>query len=236
MLASHGGKRPNCDVDALLRHEPADREENTRAVGKEHHGVFAPRGRRRVEAVVDDLDLRRGEADAFHVELRERVRDRDHAVDAPRERPLDVAKRAEPERVVVVLRRDERAARSERAVDVGVHEVRMDDVRSQPPQRPPQGHQESRVEIAGHAQANGRHPELPVERLGVPVQVVEADERDRDSTVGERREQRQEMPLGAPDPAHPMDVNDLQRGAKRSQSRSAPPAASTAMRKSHGAR
>ena len=153
----------------------------------------------------------------------------------------EVGAPAEPERVVVVLRRHERTARRKCSVDVRVHEVRVDEVRPELPQRAAQGDEEPRVEIPWRAQAHRRHSELPVERLRVPGRVVEADERYVDAALGERREQRQEVPLGSPDPAHPMDVNDLQRsanrcGAKRSHSQSTPPAASSAMRKSHGAR
>ena len=98
------------------------------------------------------------------------------------ERPLDEPERPAPERVVVVLRRDERGAgpRAERAVDVGVDEVRVHDVGPQAGELPAQRPSEPGIEVAGaRAAARTRPRELAVERLARPSRVVEPEEHGR---------------------------------------------------------
>jgi len=93
---------------------------------------------------VDRRHLRRGQADALDVEASQRVGDCDDPRARAREAALDVAERADTERIVVVLRRDEPRAREPRggaAVDVGVDEVRVHDVRPDAPQLAGQTHE-----------------------------------------------------------------------------------------------
>ena len=64
-------------------------------------------------------------------EVADGVRDGDQPAGAARERAVDVAERPEQVAVVVVARRDERDARDarcDRAVDIAVHEVRVQQV------------------------------------------------------------------------------------------------------------
>ena len=105
----------------------------TRASSGQRHVRALPPGRRQaVEPVGDDLDLLRRQADRLDAVPPQRLRDRDHASRPPREQPLDVAERPAAERVVVVLgRHDRHGAGTEPAVDVSVHEMRVDDVRPQ---------------------------------------------------------------------------------------------------------
>ena len=123
--------------------------------------------------------------------------------------------------------------RRERAVDVRVDEVRVDEVGAA--QRAAEPAEEARVEVVRHAQPHRLDRELLVERLGIPGGVVEADEHRLDAERGEAGQEREQVPFGAADPAHPVDVDDPH-ARTRSQSRTSAVAAQSAIRKSHGAR
>ncbi len=184
---------------------------STRATGRDRHlPARAPGLGQRVEPVVDDLDLRLRQPDALDAEVAQRVGDRDHACRAPGERTLDVAERPEPEPVVVVLRRDERDARPRRA--------RRRRLRGRGACGRGRAGAAGARGAACHASAGSRSRgqgsrtcsavELAVEGLGVARRIVETHEHRLDSPLRERREQRQEVPLGAADPADAVDVDD----------------------------
>ncbi len=124
-------------------------------------------------------------------------------------------------------------AAGERAVDVGVDEVRVDDVGA--PQRAPEAADHARVELVPHRQPHRLDRELLVERLRIPGGIVEADEHRLDPERREPGQQREQVPLRAADPPHPMDMGDLH-ARTRSQSRTSAVAAQSAIRKSQGAR
>ena len=120
---------------------PAARSEPTPADGERQRRI--PRdpgvGRRRlgrsgrelVEPVTHRYQLRRVVARPLE-EKTHRIRDRDQAACRTREGAVDVAERAEQVAVVVVAgrdRRDPEQARCGAAVDVGVHEMGVDEVR-----------------------------------------------------------------------------------------------------------
>ena len=102
---------------------------------------------------MDDVDLLRGQAHPLDVEALQRPGDRDHPRRPAGEPPLDVAELPGAERVVVVLRRDERRARfGERAVEVGVDEMRVDEVGA--PQRIAEPAGERGIEVVLQRQAH----------------------------------------------------------------------------------
>jgi hypothetical protein len=186
---------------------------------------------RLVQPVGDDNELLRREPNPLDVEPAERLGDADHARRSVGDRPLDEPEGACPERVVVVLRRDEGASPAdERAEPVGVDEVRVQNIR--PADRAP--------ESPSRANPRVRHlapVELVVERLRIPAdQIVQPDEARVDAERAQRRQQRQQVALGAADPAHLVDVNDLHHVRNRVHSRSSATAASSANRKSQGTR
>ena len=184
-----------------------------------------------VEAVVDRLDLGRRDPDLLDGEPPQRVGDRDDSGRKPCDPALDVPERPGAEGVVVVLRRHHlRAAESSRdgAVDVRVDEMRVDDVDAQ---RAEQLRQRERV----GAQPQGRDVERVVEVGRVPRGVVEADEDDVETAIGERRQQRQQVPLRAPDAAHLVNVRDSH-VPRRSWRRASAATASNASRKSNAMR
>ena len=238
-LRRQPGQRPHCDIQPLLLLEARHRDQHARALWQPEVGVRPPCLRRRVEPVMDDLDLVRRQPDALDAEPRERLSDRDDPRRPPGERALDEAERPRPERIVVVLGRDEpRPPAAERAVEIRVDEVCVQDVHVEPPQR---GRQ-SRREVAPAHEPLVRHAgggERRVERLRVPVRIVEADHPCVHVERAQRREQREEVPLRPADAADPVDVRDLH-ASRRARTRSAPrtsaAAASRARRKSHGIR
>ena len=183
---------------------------------------------------MDDVDLLRGQSDPFDVEALQRVGDRDHARRAAGQRPLDVAELAGAERIVVVLRRDERPlAARERAVDIRVDEVRVDDIGAA--QRAAEPADEPHVEVALQRQPHRLDRKLGVERLRIPRRIVEPDKHRLDPERRKPRQQREQVTLRAADPAHPVNVRHPHERT-RSQSRTTVTAAQSAIRKSHGAR
>ena len=79
MLLADCAQRAHRHVDALLRIEAADREHDARVGGNVVGRIRAPRGRRRVETVVDRHELAWRNPDAPGLEALERARDRDDA-------------------------------------------------------------------------------------------------------------------------------------------------------------
>ena len=104
-----------------------------------------------------------------------------------------------PERIRVVLRRDDPHARRQRPVDVGVHEVGVDEVGPQRAQRPREPEGERRIEVARRREPLVRDRQLAVEGVEHTRRVVEPDERHVDPAFGQRRQQRQQVPLGPAD-------------------------------------
>src|SRR5439155_17981702 len=89
------------DVETFLRLEPGDRQHDPRSRRKIVRWIASPGRGRLVQAVVDHLELRLGQADPLDLKSCERLRDRDDARRAPCQCALDEAKRAGAERVVV---------------------------------------------------------------------------------------------------------------------------------------
>jgi hypothetical protein len=203
---------PHGDVHALLRLEPAHREQD---VGVGRHGrrrVLPPGLGNGVEPVVDRRHLLARQPDALDEEPGQRLRDRDHAAGSERQRPLDEPERARAERVVVVLGRDE-VSRAERAVDVGVDEVRVDEVGVPGGAGDLDG--QPRVDVSRCRGPLEGHRQLLVERVGLPRRVVQAEEADVDASLRERRQQREQVPLGAADSTDPVNVQDVHRARHR---------------------
>ncbi len=114
----------------------------------------------------------------------------------------------------------------------------MHEVRAERSERASQPQREGGVEVVAAAQTAGRNREGVVEGQRVPVGVVEPDEGDADAAFGKGGQQREQVSLGAADPAHPVDVDDLQGERRRTRATSIEraTAAGTASRKSHGTR
>jgi hypothetical protein len=139
-LRSEHGKGPEQGRVILLRCEAADREEKRggRRDARLGRGQLGSRGRNRVEAVVDRLDLP-GRMPCGDEEAPHGLRDGDEARRSGREPAVDVAKGPEEIAVVVVPRRDVRDAQHagrRGAVGVGVHEVRVEQVGRRRPDSP----------------------------------------------------------------------------------------------------
>lgn len=231
---AHESKGPNRDVDALLPFEPAHREDDPRVGRNVVRRVAPPRLRRSVEPVMDRRQLVRRKTHALGLKPGEGIRDRDHPRRAPRERTFDEAKRPGAERIVVVFGRDDRRG-AKSPVDVGVHEMGVDDIRTEPTNRAGNLEREPRIDVPRCPQAFERDVELLVERIGSSRGVVEPEEVHVDAPLGKRRKQRQQMTFGPADPADPLEVEDLHaRLRRRNASRAAP--AESAIRKSQAMR
>ena len=137
--------------------------------------------------------------------------------------------------------RHERRPGGKSPVHVGVDEVRVHEVGAA--QRAPEAADEPRVEVPPAREPFERHRQLRVEGLRRGGRVVQADEADVEAALGEGRQERQQVPLGAADPADPVEVDDLHAGTCRATSRgnrrasaSRVGAAQSASVKSHGTR
>ena len=136
-------------------------------------------------------------------------------------------------------------ARGNGAVHIGVHEMRVHDVRFQHAR---EAQQQQRVEVAGRRDARRGNPQCAVEVISAPRRVVQPDEARLDTALHERRQQGEQVALGAPDAADPMDVDDLHSltGPRRLAAAAPFPGpreppheavvASSTVRKSHGTR
>ena len=167
---------------------------------------------------MDDLDLRRRQADLVDAEAPQRLRDRDHARRLAGHRPLDEPERPAPEAVVVVLRRDERRA-ARRRTRRRRRRARGACARSPARAARSRGAPGARGRGRGRAGTRSRTDSTPssrVERLDRPGGVVEPEEHGLDPVLAQRRQQRQQMPLGAADPADPVDVDDPHARRRRS--------------------
>ncbi len=178
---------------------------------------------------MDDLDLVGGKADPFHLKARQRVGDRDHLGGSARKRALDEAECSHPERVVVVLRRDE-SLRSQRSVDVGMHEMRVHEIGL--PRLPPGVQRQPGIEVTRRGNADVRHAQRVVERIGCARRVVEPEKAHIDSALRERRQEGQKMSLGSTDASDAVDVQDLHQRRRRLSTQSIALAARRAITKS----
>ena len=179
---------------------------------------------------MDDVDLLGRQAHLADGESLDGLADRDHPPRAACEDALCVAPVPGAERIRVVLRRDDPCARCERAVDVRVHEVRVDEIRL----RAADGASKVPRLVMPH-EGDPRALELLVERVG--VRHVEADEPRVHSLCRERGEERQQVPLRATDSADPMHMNDPHAaGLLLSINHTIAAPAASASRKSHGTR
>src|SRR5439155_13008032 len=80
---------------------------------------------------------------------------------------------------------------------------------------------------------------LLIDRVGRPRPVVEPEKADVGAALGERRQQRQQVPFRAADSSDPVDVQNPHVRcvrARRSQSQTSAVPASNAIRKSHATR
>ena len=142
------------------------------------------------------------------------IRDRDQPPCGPREGPIDVAKGPQQVAVVVVPGRDDwrpEGAGRNRAVDVGVDEVRMEEIRLLGPNRP--GHVARQpwadVGTAAHRAVRDAEPvERVVEAGRVAAGHVEPEEAGVDATLAQRREQREQVSLRAADAGQLVQVED----------------------------
>ena len=103
-------------------------------------------------------------------------------------------------------------------------------------QRPREPHEQQRVEVAWRHDPHRRHLERTVEVGRVPGGIVEPDEDRVDTSLCERRQERQEVALRPADAADPVDVHDPHRERTRSARRASAAAARMASRKSQATR
>ena len=150
----------------------------------------------------------------------DRVRDRDQAAGRPGEGAVDVAERPEQVAVVVVAGRDGRdpeQAGGRASVDVGVDEMRMNEVG---PFRADRAinvarHSRTGVEAAPDGAVRDAQPvELLVEPREVGSGYVEAQEASVDAAPAQRGQQREQVPLGAADAGELVQVEDLHRSRR----------------------
>ncbi len=183
---------------------------------------------------MDHLDLPGRQPDPLDLKTRKRLGDGDDPRGAARQRTFNEPKRAGAERIVVVLRRDEDAC-TERAVDIGVHEVRVDEVCL--PGRTANAPREGRIQVTRCIQPLVRNGRRRVERIRSARRIVEPQEAHVDTALAQRGQQRQQMPFRAADSADPVDVQNLHALLnRRPSSRSNTAAARSAIRKSVGTR
>ncbi len=139
------------------------------------------RRRSRLDAVVDDLEGRRIEPLAVREVPREPARDGDVHVGKARNRPVGEGEQTSlAERVEPVLRADQhgdaREPGCDETVEVGMDEVRMDDVGSLAPEDPGQAHERPRAADAPDAHAvdgDAVRDEPRGELLGTRLALVE---------------------------------------------------------------
>ena len=201
----------------LLLDQPADRERerDVRAGCRASAGVGSDGAARQlVEPVVDRHELARVVPGSLE-EAANRVGDRDQRPRAAREGAVDVAERAEQVAVVVVPRRDGRRSRREagdRAVDVGVDEVRVQKVG---PLRADGAdhvarHPGADVEAAADAAVGDvQLVELVVEALRVAALDVEAEEARVDAGGAQGGQEREQVALRAADALQLVHVEHL---------------------------
>jgi hypothetical protein len=202
----------------LLLDQAADRERERRSVRDPRllRGRRRGRGRELVEPVPDRDELARIVAGALEEDA-DRVRDRDDPARAAGECPVHVAERAEQVAVVVVARGDEGRARRggrDRAVDVGMDEVRVQEV------GPLGAHGQDHVprQPRGHVEAAADAPVRHLERVEALVEAVrvrpgdvEAEDARVDAASAEGGEQGEEVVLRAAHAGELVQVEDLHR-------------------------
>jgi hypothetical protein len=133
---------------------------------------------------------------------------------APCEHPIDVAEAAEQVAVVVVARGDEwHSCRSgrDRAVDVRVHKMGVDQVRlgaahrSDDVDRHPRIHVERTADMLGR---DARGGQFRVEPSGIGARYVEPEKPRVHSSLTKRRKEGEQVPLGTADPGDLVDVQN----------------------------
>ena len=155
----------------------------------------------------------------LHEEPPHGVRDRDQPPRSAREGPVDVPERPEQVAIVVVARRDERHAedaRRDRAVDVRVHEMGVQQIRLLRPHGPHDVARHPRAEVRAAADVRRGHAELVEPRVELRRRPghVEAEEARVDARRPQRGQQREEVVLGAADAAELVDVKNPQRARR----------------------
>ncbi len=180
------------------------------------------------DPVVDDLEVRLGEALGLGQVAGEAARDRDLPVGERADRA--VAEREDPalaELVEAVLGREPDRHPGERpgrlAVRVGVDEVGVEDRRPVIHEVGEDLHERARVDVGlhldpvdGHAAGLERAGELP----GAGLLLVQHQETDVPAALHERRQELEQVRLGARDAGDLLDVEDGHRPAT-SRTRSA---------------
>jgi hypothetical protein len=258
MRLAHLRQCAHRDIEAFLAVEPRHGDEQPRPLRHAELRSGTPGGGRRVHPVVDGHHLRGRQPDTLDGEVAERVGDRDDTGGTQRQQLLGEAERAGAERVVVVLRRDERGARSHRgdgAVEVAVDEMRVHEIGASGARGARDVHGEPQVEVARAGQPlvwhAGRRERL-VERARCERGVVEAEEAGVHAALAQGGQQGQQVPFGAADTADAVDVQrshapaagsppsggacGSRRARHRRASSTAAPAAASAIRKSKGTR
>ena len=205
----------------LLRDQAADgdRERCLGRYPRRLRGRSGGGGRQLVEAVVNRHELCRIVTGTLE-KAAHGVGDRDQPAGRARERAVDVAKRAEQVAVVVVAGRDGRDPQQLRrcaAVDVGVNEVRMDEVGPLDPDGADQVTQHPRADVepaADRAVGHAEPVELRVEAAEVAPRHVQPEKARVDPALPQRGQQGQQVALGAADPGQLVQVDDLHRSRR----------------------
>ena len=149
-----------------------------------------------------------------------RVRDRDQPPGARGERPVHVPERAELVAVVVVARRDVRDARQsrcDRAVDVAVHQMRVEQIGTKSAEDADDvpSHPRAHVARAAHVlDGNSCLGQPRVHPRRVAALDVEPDEACVDAPCSQRRQQPEQVLLGACDAGDLEEVHDPHRASR----------------------
>ena len=209
-LVEHLPERAQQHDMSLDRDQAPDTEEAGRLAGVRLR--LRPGG----DPVVDDLEVGLGEAFRLRQVAGEAARDRDLPVRERADRA--VAEREEPplpELVEAVLRREPDRHPGERsgrlAVRVGVDEVRVQDRRPVIDEVGEHLHERARIDVGLHLDPVDGHAaglESPRELPRAGLLLVEHQEADVPAVLHERRQELQQVGLGARDSGDLLDVED----------------------------
>ena len=148
---------------------------------------------------------------------------------AAREQPLDVAERARAgtdRRCASSRRAAPGGSRGDGAVDVGVDEMRVHDVGAEPPRQPRRA---ATSERGSRSRGAGSRVVRDAERVELRVERIRRRPSSRPTNAAsmprsrERRQQRQQVALGAADAAHPVDVQRPSRARRSAATAARPP-------------